>query len=156
MTQSGLKKLDALTHGTQNFLAKKHLLHYQTDINLVAFFYKEYKAHRILWKIKYGYDPVGIDHINGNRIDNRLINLREADQLENMKNVCIQKSNTSGFVGVSWNKAKNAWDARIECNKKIYRLGRFKNKEDAIRARKDAEVKHGFHPNHGKERTEII
>src|SRR5579863_3382757 len=59
-----------------------------------------YKSHRIIWFMVTGKWPVGIDHINGIRDDNRWDNLREANQLQNMQNQCIRSNNTSGYPGV--------------------------------------------------------
>lgn len=111
-----------------------------------------YRAHRVCYKMATGWDAgmFEIDHINGNRSDNRISNLRMVDSATNSKNAALRKNNTSGYVGVYFNKKAKRWMARIYANKKWFYLGGFKNKEDAVAARAAAEVKHGFHVNHGR------
>lgn len=111
---------------------------------------KDYKAHRLAWLYIYGHFPkYQIDHINQKKDDNRICNLRDVTVLENGRNRKISNNNTSRIQGVSWNKGSNKWQAGIMINQKAYNLGTFKNKEDAIKARKEAEIKYGFHKNHG-------
>lgn len=83
-----------------------------------------------------------VDHINRNRLDNREENLNIVTGVENSENKVASKKNTSGFVGVSWNKTLSKWESRITHNKVLHRLGYFDNKEDAIVARKEAELKY--------------
>jgi hypothetical protein len=89
---------------------------------------KKYWAHRLIWLYQYGYMPKMIDHINGNPSDNRIENLRECTQAENLRNVGKPKHNTSGIKGVSWSKAANKWEAR--CGKY---LGLYETKEEAAK-----------------------
>ena len=116
----------------------------------VAIDYKKYLVHRIIWKMVYGTDPNFIDHISGVKEDNRIENLRSVTRQENARNIKIPKNNTSGTIGVTWNKAKNKWQAQIKVNQKNINLGSFTNINDAIAARKVAEIKYGFHKNHGQ------
>lgn len=112
---------------------------------------KPVSAHRVGFGIYHGYFPNSdIDHINGNRSDNRIENLRAVDRSGNMKNASIPKDNTSGHIGVSWSSTRNKWCAYISSGKKRIPLGRFVNIEDAIKARKEAEIKYGHHENHGR------
>jgi hypothetical protein len=111
--------------------------------------YENHCAHRVIWALHYGRWPTEqIDHINGVRTDNRIENLREVSSLENSRNQRLQARNTSGVVGVSSYKAK--WSAQIGVNGSIKYLGLFDKFEHAVEARKAAEVKFGFHANHGK------
>lgn len=91
-----------------------------------------------------GFPPPGyvIDHINGNGLDNRRENLRIITTGQNTTWRAIQRNNTSGFRGVSWNKSKKRWDAKIKVNGKAMHLGRFTNKEDAARAYDKAAREH--------------
>ena len=75
---------------------------------------KAYKAHRLAWAITYGYIPtLSIDHINGNKLDNRLSNLREASHKGNIVNRGKPCTNSSGFKGVSWHKGRGLWVATL-------------------------------------------
>jgi hypothetical protein len=110
-----------------------------------------FAAHRVAWTIYYGRPPVGgIDHINGDGTDNRIENLREASNLENSRNQGVRFDSTTGHTGVCWHKARSKWVAQIGVAGRTIHLGLFNNKADAVAARKAAEQKHGFHPNHGQ------
>ncbi|MBD5153088.1 MAG: hypothetical protein HDT16_11700 [Oscillibacter sp.] len=82
------------------------------------------------------------DHINGNKLDNRRSNIRFVLQRENSKNRGTGKNNASGHIGVSWNKKEKKWTAKITVDGKNIQLGYFQDKEDAIAARKQAEIKY--------------
>jgi len=111
---------------------------------------KQLLAHRIIWNMVYKKWPNEIDHVNGVRDDNRLSNLREVDDTGNAKNNRLYKNNKSGCIGVHWYKRTSMWRAEIQSNNKAIFLGYFTSKDDAIKARKDAEIKYGFHKNHGR------
>lgn len=114
-------------------------------------FSRVYVAHRVIWAMLHGAWPEEqIDHINGVRDDNRIENLRAVTHQENSKNQKVSSVNTSGHMGVSWHKEDQRWIARIGVNKKRIHLGCFTEIDDAIAARKAAEVKYGFHENHGR------
>lgn len=113
--------------------------------------YKKYYAHRLAWFYVYGVWPKDqIDHINHNRADNRLVNLREATNQENSMNRGIERRNKSGITGVVWSKDRSKWQAQIITKGKIIHLGRFVDKFEAICARLSANNKHGFSENHGR------
>lgn len=114
-------------------------------------FGKMHRAHRIIWAIVYGEWPDHIDHINGVRVDNRIENLRSVSNKENSRNRRRQSNNTSGVCGVCWNKAANKWMVQIMVDKNQKHLGYFVDFDEAIAARKDAEAKYNFHPNHGRD-----
>ena len=100
------------------------------------------KAHRIVWIMTRGPIPEGknIDHINGDRGDNRPNNMRPATQSENMCNAGSRSDNTSGHVGVGIHKASGKWRARIVRHGSEICLGYFDTVADAIAARVNAEV----------------
>lgn len=111
---------------------------------------KAYAAHRLAWMYVHGELPdKEVDHIDGDSINNRISNLRLATRQENAKNMRRSSPNSNGCCGVYWSKLKNKWEARIKSGYKNKLLGYFDNKDDAVKARKDAELEHGFHPNHG-------
>ena len=108
-----------------------------------------YAAHRVIWAMQYGYWPDQVDHINGDRQDNRLVNLREVSHLENMQNKRLYSNNKSGHAGVFFNKDRGKWQAHIRVDGERVHLGMFESRDEAITARKEASVRHGFHENHG-------
>ncbi len=111
-----------------------------------------YRAHRIIWRWFYGVWPNGeIDHINHIRYDNRIVNLRDVIHRENGRNKTRHSNNTSGSTGVVYRNGKNIkkrWHAYIGSIPQKH-LGCYKNKAEAVAARKRAEVELGFHENHG-------
>lgn len=111
---------------------------------------KHLLLHRVIWLYMTGENPNQVDHINRNKQDNRWCNLRNVDQFENMKNLPLSKSNTSNTCGVTWHKRDKVWQSYIKVNSKNIYLGSYKDKMDAIKARKDAEIECRFHPNHGR------
>lgn len=91
-----------------------------------------YLAHRVIWAIVYGEWPVNaIDHINMDRSDNRLANLRHTDRGKNNCNRGAQINNTSGFKGVTWDKRSMKWKAQIGAFGKNHYLGLFATAEAA-------------------------
>ena len=106
---------------------------------------KNYFAHRLVFLYMEGYLPENdVDHINRIRNDNRWCNLREVSRSCNMKNINIRKDNASGITGVSWDKRRKKWIARIANNKKEIFIGYFENLSNAVKARFEAEVKYSF------------
>lgn len=117
--------------------------------------YLEHMVHRLAWAIHYGAWPrFEIDHIDGNRDNNRIKNLREVNHTENSRNAKLSKWNTSGVCGVHYSSecTNNPWYAKIRHDGENIYLGYFATKKEAIRARKDAESKYGYHMNHGRSR----
>lgn len=111
-----------------------------------------YLVHRLIWMYEYGCFPDGfIDHVDGNKSNNHISNLRDVTPEESNRNMPKPKDNTSGVIGVSWSKHANMWLARINHKKKTINLGYFKDFEDAVSARKEAEVNYKYHKNHGRD-----
>lgn len=110
-----------------------------------------YPAHRLAWFLHYGEWPKDvIDHINGNGSDNRLCNLREATMAQNSHNMRLNRNNTSGFKGVSYDKLNQKWMAHIRLGGKFINLGRFPTAEEAdAAARAGREKYHKDFHNHG-------
>jgi len=91
-----------------------------------------------------------IDHINGNKLDNRPENLRLVSQLENTRNARMSIHNKSGVNGVYWQNSRNNWRATIKIHNKSLDLGTFHTIEEAAAARKAADIKYGFSERHGE------
>lgn len=93
-------------------------------------------AHRLAWLFATGEDPgnLTVDHINRDRRDNRLVNLRLATHTQQNVNQGLASNNKSGFRGVSWSKVNNKWLASIAINGKGKHLGYFATKEEAAEA----------------------
>jgi hypothetical protein len=104
---------------------------------------QEQPAHRIIFLLEHGYCPEFIDHIDGNRSNNKIENLRQATLFENARNSKRPSHNTSGYKGVCWDKNRNKWMAHITINQKFKSLGRYNNIDDARIAYANA-AKHYF------------
>ena len=103
---------------------------------------KRYPSHRLAWFYMYGKWPAKqIDHINRNKLDNRIANLREATDSENRQNMSLSVKNKSGVTGVTWDKQRKKWFAKITYNYKQIPLGRFDNIKDAANAYAKAKQK---------------
>lgn len=90
-----------------------------------------YKAHRVAWLHATGNDPLDsqIDHIDGNRANNRFANLRKATNAQNQCNRKPRTEGLSGYKGVTWKKDRGRWQARITVDSKVYYLGYFDTPE---------------------------
>ncbi len=130
-----------------SFLISKedeHLLKYTWRLRKRGYVYRKYQGKEIWLHNEIMQPPEGyvVDHINGNTLDNTRENLRVCTQLDNMKNLKLNIRNTSGVTGVNWRKDIQKWRAFIQVEGKFISLGTYTNKEDAIKARKEAEVKY--------------
>lgn len=120
---------------------------------------KMYLLHRLAVLYMTGEHPTGeVDHINGDRLDNRWNNLRVCDSFANSRNQGVRKDCTSGVRGVNYNtcsttRSDKRWVARISHKGKRILLGNFLTFEEAVRARKNAEIEYGYHKNHGKRQS---
>ena len=112
---------------------------------------KMYMAHRLIYKMfNKNFETGTLDHINNNRADNRIENLRMASRAENNRNAVIRKDNTSGVKGVYWNSRENYYTAAISYNGKRKVLGNFKDlalATEFIQLARD--MVHGDFANHG-------
>jgi hypothetical protein len=83
-----------------------------------------------------------IDHINGNTLDNRYVNLRTCTKIENGRNRIYKKEGESKYTGVRLDKRDNTWSAAIKINYKSIYLGQYKNEHDAAEAYNEAVIKY--------------
>ena len=95
---------------------------------------EHYVLHRIIYQMHYGdlLSSEVIDHIDRNKQNNKIENLRKANVFINNQNQGERKNNTSGYKGVSWSKQRNKWRATITINKKHKHFGFFATKEEAF------------------------
>lgn len=153
LTQEVLKEYLYYNYVTDNFAWRKDLgAMKEGDIAghlnargyvIITLFYKNYRAHRLAWLYCYGYLPeLHIDHIDGVKNNNALLNLRLATNSENHQNLTILKTNSSGHVGVHFHKLTSKWQATITINKKRKYLGLFENADEAGQAYIEAKRKH--------------
>lgn len=99
-----------------------------------------YVAHRLAWLYVYGYMPeYDIDHIDGNKLNNSISNLRHVSRQCNTRNSKISSANTSGFNGVYYSISANKWNAYIDHDGSRYNLGYYKDRINAALARITAE-----------------
>lgn len=110
------------------------------------------RAHCIIWEMHNGPIPKGmlIDHLDRVRTNNHIGNLRLGGQDLNQKNRSKQFNNSSGITGISWDKERSKWNAKIQVGGKTINLGRFTDLDEAARVRYQAEKDYGFTPTHGK------
>lgn len=114
---------------------------------------KRMRAHKLAWLYVYGHLPLcEIDHINGNGLDNRILNLRQVSRIENCRNRRKPKNNTTGVMGVYRDRNTGGFMAQIRHEGRLNYLGSFPDLESAALAREQAEIELGFHENHGSER----
>lgn len=94
-----------------------------------------YLAHRLIWKMEMGQDPDGfVDHIDGNKTNNKFSNLRPASNSQNIQNSKLRADNSSGVKGVHWDAGHKKWRAVITADGNQVRVGRF----DSVSTAKDA------------------
>jgi len=106
----------------------------------VRFGTKLIKAHKVIYEVFIGNIPDGydVDHIDRNRLNNSLSNLRLALRFQNNGNSAVPKHNTSGYKGVSYNSKRGKWEAHITKENRKINLGQFNSLEDALRTRHQA------------------
>lgn len=98
-----------------------------------------YAAHRLAWFCTYGMWPsCELDHVNGDKDDNRIANLREATRSQNMANTDKPATNTSGMKGVHFDHTSGRWMAYMYVDRQFKNLGRFDSFEAAAQARREA------------------
>lgn len=112
---------------------------------------QQYRAHRLAWLIVHGEWPQGeIDHINGDRTDNRIANLRVVDRAANSQNRwTAHHDNSCGLLGATWNKQHKRWQAKLVARKVRHHLGYFDTAQQAhdayVAAKKRLHIDGGHH-----------
>lgn len=101
---------------------------------------RTYAMHNLAWLHEHGFWPSGqLDHINHDRTDNRIANLRDVSCQENHHNRARKTRSASGYLGVTWHKRDQRWQAHIEVNGKAKYLGQYRELNAALAARRAAE-----------------
>ena len=108
-----------------------------------------YRAHRLAWLYVHGGMPEFIDHIDGDKLNNAISNLRSVTLSENQQNRRIGKNTKNGIFGVRFDSRHNRYYSRITVNGREIYLGCFSDLFSACCARKSAENRFNFHKNHG-------
>ncbi len=103
---------------------------------------KVYLVHRVLYKMRTGDEPAMLDHVDGNRLNNRPENLRPTAYPSNGFNRTVQKNSGSGFKNVSFYPRTGKWYARVRVGKKSYYSPTFERIEDAVAAAAELRAKH--------------
>lgn len=92
---------------------------------------KQYAAHRIIFMMHNGWLPDHVDHIDCNRLNNKIENLRAATKSENLRNACKHHDKGAGPKGVYWNKKSKKWQANLYIDGKLQHLGLFDDLDTA-------------------------
>jgi hypothetical protein len=103
---------------------------------------KHYLVHRIIFMMHNGYMPEEADHINGNKLDNRIENLRSASKSENLRNRASNKNNQSGYKNVAWHKQHKKWSVTLNYDGSKHHIGYFEDLELADLVAQEARDKY--------------
>ena len=99
-------------------------------------------AHRIIFMIHHGYMPEVVDHIDRDKTNNRIENLRGCTHQQNLWNQSVRKNTKSGYKGVYWDKKRNFWNVYIAVDKKLKYFGSYKDVEQAKKIADSARKQH--------------
>lgn len=108
-------------------------------------------AHRVIWKMETGDDPIQIDHVDGDKTNNRFLNFRNVMHAVNMRNKSLYANSKSGFPGVEYHERDKVWRVKIGVDGAQIQLGSFQTKEEAIACRIGAQKVADYHDNHGRQ-----
>lgn len=112
---------------------------------------RKFYAHRVAWFLHYGAWPTNeVDHINGNRSDNRIANLRDVPTSINNRNKAKARSSASGLTGIYRTRKPACWVPQVSVGNRSISLGATPCIGIAIKRRRAAEASLGFHENHGR------
>lgn len=124
----------------------------KTGYRAITLFGGSYQEHHLIWFINYGYWPKEIDHINHNKSDNSLDNLREVSHAENARNMKQLSDTITGEQGIYYDRRKDRYVATIRSNGKVIysKTAKPEDIDDLIKQREAKLIELGFHSNHGK------
>jgi|TARA_R110000764_G_scaffold153480_1_gene241401 hypothetical protein len=131
-------------------IGKGSYLHKSTGYKILKVDGRQYREHRLVWIYVHGTLPKILDHIDGNKENNNINNLRRSTASQNAHNAKLNSNNTSGVKGVSWYKKHQKWRGQVKNNNKQVHVGYFEELKDAEAATcKLREKLHGKFTNHG-------
>lgn len=133
-------KIQANNNGAPIGTPAGHIM--QNGYVLVGISRRQYLAHRLIFLMHHGYLPAKIDHLDGNRQNNKIDNLRPANSQQNSANSRKVGKFSSKWKGVTWDRARGKWAASVGVNRKRIALGRFDDEGDAAMAYNEAAVFH--------------
>ena len=111
---------------------------------------KRYQAHRLIFLLHNGWLPEFIDHIDRDRVNNRIENLRAATKAQNQRNTPVRRDSSSGAKNVCWSHKLKKWVVRLRINNKPTHIGVFEDKDLAIFVASEYRDKyHGEFARHG-------
>jgi len=113
-----------------------------TGYELIMVNQKRYRAHQLIFMYHHGYFPKEIDHIDRNKVNNKIENLRATNRIKNCQNIGLTKRNTSGYKNVSYLKQTNKWLVKININGKNKNFGHFEDIELADLVAQEARSKY--------------
>jgi HNH endonuclease len=96
---------------------------------MVGLHKRAFMEHRLIFMMHHGYFPQEVDHIDGNKLNNKIENLRSASHLENLRNQKIRINNVSGHKNVGWASREQKWRVRLTVNRKDKHIGYFDDRE---------------------------
>lgn len=139
--KDGLLYWKSVTHDNKAYLIGQVAgsIH-KTGYRHITWMNRIHKAHRLIFMLHFGYMPKEIDHVNGDRSDNRIENLRKCTRSENQYNKSAQQ-NLSGHKGVSWHKKTAKWNVRVMKSKRSHSFGYFDDLELAVLVAQEARLK---------------
>jgi hypothetical protein len=106
---------------------------YKNGYKVISYKGKRYLAHRLIYVYFHGYLSSNLDHINCNKLDNRIENLRKANHSQNAWNIGKTIRNKSGHKGICWRENKKHYEVTCQVNNKQYYLGVFKDIDLAVK-----------------------
>ena len=149
LTQTQIKSLFTYKDGELYWKIAKQKIHIGDkagSLNKITGYYKigingkQYRTHRLIYLYHHGYLPKYIDHINCNKSDNNIENLREVTNSQNGMNSKSYKNSSSKYKGVCWNKRDKNWASYIKFNYKLINLGQFKLEIEAAKTYNKAAI----------------
>lgn len=102
---------------------------------------KYFKNHRLIFMMHHGFVPEFVDHIDGNKLNNRIENLRPATRSENQYNKKLKKQTFSGVKGVTWRNDLKKWRVKITVDGKEITIGNYKSLELAKKVMEESRTR---------------